>query len=343
MSEGRAKPSKVGIRNVAEVAGVSITTVSHALNGKGRLPRATRDHVRQVAAELGYRPDARARSLVTGKTGVLGLVLSSGSEVPLVLSGLSYFVELIGSAMATALEHGYSLVLAMPTKGDPFPDLEVEGSIVVDPVAGDPSFRALSQRGPVVTTGRSPDVPSEYYVDNDHRQATKRVLEHLHRRGAERIATIRYPLRTSFSMDVSSAYDEWCKERGLTPLVADASRDLSEASGFAAATELLARETPPDAIYAPLDRLAVGTLLAASAQGVKVPDDLMIAGGTDSHASRWARPPLTVLGLDPQKIGRLAVTMLVDLVEGREPPHPQIVPVRMIARSSTRRPVAVRA
>lgn len=342
MSGARTPPLKVGIRDVAEAAGVSITTVSHALNGKGRLPRSTRDRVHEVAEALGYRPDARARSLVTGKTGVLGLMVS-GSEVPSVLSGLSYFVDLMGAAMAAALERGYSLVLAMPAGGHPFPNVEVAGTVVVDPVAGDPALRKLAENGPVVTTGRSPDNGSAYYVDNDHRQATRRMLEHLRRHGAERIATIRYPLDTSFSEDVNGAYDDWCRDHGIAPIIVDASRDLSEAGGFAAATALLARSDPPDAIYAPLDRLAVGTLLAASSRGVKVPDDLMIAGGTDSHASRVANPPLTVLRLQPQLIGKLAVNMLIDLVEGREPVHPQIVPVRLIARSSTRRLLRARA
>jgi AcrR family transcriptional regulator len=148
---------KVGIRQVAAAAGVSVTTVSHALNGKGRLPDATRERVRDVAERLGYRPSAAARNLVGGKTGLLGLTVSQPAGRPLVVGDFAYFVDLMSAASAAAIQRGYALVLTPGEHGRHWPDIDLDGAIVVDPVAGDPLVQELRQRNvPVVTTGRVP-------------------------------------------------------------------------------------------------------------------------------------------------------------------------------------------
>ena len=111
---------------------------------------------------------------------------------------------------------------------------------------------------------------------------------------------------------------------------------VTEAGGFEAATSLLDSPHPPDAIYSALDRIAIGVLLAADAHDVDVPSSLRVAACTDSVAAQAARPPLTTLGLNPERIGREAVNMLIDLVEGVEvDPRHRIVATRLIEREST--------
>lgn len=332
---------RIGIRDVAAAAGVSVTTVSHALNDKGRLPAETRRRVRAVARELGYRPNASARNLVAGKTGLLGLTVSTTTRAPFALSDFDYFIQLMNAATAAALERGYALVLAGPSRGEgPLARVEIDGAIVVDPVTRDPLVRELRERGlPVVTTGRVPRQGDDgWWVDNDHRAGTRRILDHLARRGARRVGVVASPPVTSYAADAVAAYERWCEERGDEPLVSVAGGDLGEGAGFAAASALLDLPDPPDAIYATLDRLALGALLAARSHDRRVPDDLMVAGCTDSEAGKWARPSLTALALNPEEIGRRAVAMLVDLAEGREPARPhELVPTRVLARGSTRR------
>jgi DNA-binding LacI/PurR family transcriptional regulator len=105
----------------------------------------------------------------------------------------------------------------------------------------------------------------------------------------------------------------------------------------AAATELLEAPQPPDAIYGALDRLALGVLLAAEAKGIRVPEDLRVAGCTDSDASRSARPALTALNLNAEMIGTEAVELLVGLIEGDEAlARQRIVPSIVTPRASTR-------
>lgn len=331
---------RIGIKEVALAAGVSVTTVSHALNGKGRLPEETRARVRRVAEELGYKPNATARNLVVGRTGLLGLAVSQAGGPPFAASDFAYFAQLMMAASTEAIAMGYALVLA-PADGalDPQSGIAVDGAIIVDPIRHDPLVAQLQRAGvPLVTTGRRLEDGSGYWVDNDHIAGTRSMLDHLRRRGASRIALMTSPIEISYTVDVERAYREWCATQGTAPLIKTTAEDLTERAGYAAASELLALEEPPDAIFATYDRLAFGTLLAAEARGVSVPGELLLATtATESQAPEQANPSLTTLNLHPQEIGRAAARLLVDLLDGRAPVEEHVhVPHRVVARASTR-------
>lgn len=331
---------RIGIKEVAAAAGVSITTVSHALNGKGRLPDETRVRVREVAEALGYRPSATARSLAGGRTGILALTVSRVEAMPFSLADFDYFAQLMNGAGTAALEQGYALVLA-PATGEPdlLDRVPLDGAIVVDPVRDDRTLAHLRERGvPVVTTGREPDGPDDApWVDNDHVAGTRSILDHLAVAGARRIALVTSPPVHSYTIDSQAAYREWCATHGVEPEIASLTGTLTESEGYSAALELLDRDDPPDGIYATLDRLALGVLLAAHARGVDVPGELLVAGCTDSHAGRGARPALTALSLDPERIGVEAVESLIALTEGRaDRPAHRYVPTTVIPRASTK-------
>jgi DNA-binding LacI/PurR family transcriptional regulator len=332
---------RIGIKEVAAAAGVSVTTVSHALNGKGRLPEETREHVRQVAERLAYRPSVAARNLGGGKTGLLGLMISQPSGSTIRFSDFAYFTQLMMAASTAAIKAGYALVL---TPGNhalgASAGLAVDGAIVVDPVAGEPLVDELLESGvPIVTTGRIPGGREDNpWVDNDHVAGARTVLNHLARRGARRIALMTSPTIMSYTTDVESAYRTWCMEHGMKPLLTHVRADLTENAGFTAARKLLRLAQPPDAIYATYDRLGVGALFAARAAGIAVPDDLRLAvTATESRGAEPTRPSLTALSLHPDQIGERAAELLIALVEGRTPdPGHVIVPTRLITRTSTR-------
>jgi DNA-binding LacI/PurR family transcriptional regulator len=329
---------RIGIKEVAAAAGVSITTVSHALNGKGRLPEETRERVRDVAETLGYVPSATARSLARGRTGILALTVARVEAMPFSLADFDYFAQLMNGASTAALEQGYALVLAPSAAGtDLLDSVPLDGAIVVDPVRGDRTLAHLRRRGvPVVTTGREPDGADDApWVDNDHLAGTKSILDHLAAAGARRVALITTPPVHSYTIDSQAAYRDWCAGHGIDPEIAIVTGTLTEGEGYSAALELLDRDDPPDGIYATLDRLALGVLLAAHARDVDVPGELLVAGCTDSHASRGAA--LTALSLDPEQIGVEAVESLIAVTEARDdPPAHRYVPTTVIPRASTR-------
>jgi len=341
-----ASSRKVGIRDVAAAAGVSVTTVSHALNGKGRLPEETREHVRQVAETLAYRPSVAARNLGGGKTGLLGLMISQPSGSSIRFSDFAYFTQLMMAASTAAIKAGYALVLTPSNHAlGASAGIPVDGAIVVDPVAGEQLVEDLREsRVPIITTGRIlGDCEDNPWVDNDHLAGAQSVLNHLARRGARRIALMTSPTVMSYTTDVESAYRTWCTEHGMKPLVTRVRADLTESAGFTAARKLLRMAQPPDAIYATYDRLGVGALLAARAAGIAVPDDLLLAvTATESRGAEPTRPSLTALSLHPDQIGERAAELLIALVEGRTPnPLHVIVPTRLITRTSTRRSSAI--
>jgi len=332
----------VGIKQVAEAAGVSVTTVSHALNEKGRLPPETRDHVRRIAEQLGYRPNATARSLAGGRTGLVGLAVAQSVDGRFAVSDFAYYSQLMSAATSAAIDHGYALVLASGSEAGAWTHIRLDGVIIVDPVRADPLSREFRAQGlPIVTTGRVPDGGPGHWVDNDHRAGTDTILDHLAARGAQRIALLGSPLITSYAIDVRGAYQQWCARHGQEAVVVEARDDLTEGSGFEATRRLLSRRRPPDAIYATLDRLALGALLAAEARGLSVPRELLVAGCTDSEAGKWARPSLTALALNPEEIGRAALSMVTRMIEGTDlDPANVLIPTRVLPRGSTRRRVS---
>ena len=332
--------TRVKIGDVAAAAGVSITTVSHALNGKGRLPETTRRRVREVAERLGYQPSALARGLAGGRSGLLALTVSSADDFTLTLGDYDYFMQLMTGATSAAFERGFSLTLVPSKTGaDVLERLPLDGTIVIDPVPGDTTIDLLEQRGvPVVTTGRRPSGRADgYWVDNDQRAGTRAMIEHLAEQGATRIALLTPPPLPSYTIDALEAFEATCAELGLEWIVETVTDSISESGAYAAASRLLDSAKPPDAIYGALDRLALGALLAAEARGIRVPTDLRVAGCTDSHAARSSRPALTALSLNPECIGTEAVELLVNLVESGEAAEPhRIVPFSVIPRASTR-------
>jgi DNA-binding LacI/PurR family transcriptional regulator len=334
--------ARPGIQAVAAAAGVSTTTVSHVLSGKGRISEATRRRVREVADELGYQPSALARRLAGGRVGMLALSVSLVDDPALAIADFDYFLQVMSAATSAALERGYSLTV-LPAQGrQTLEQLPLDGAIVIDPVRGDPTVEYLrSHAVPVVTTGRVPEGPDEAcWVDNDHVAGTHEILHHLEAQGSERIALLSARPVSSYALDTLEAYRSWCAERGRPERVATVEDTPSEGTAFALALELLQGADPPDAIYATLDRLALGTLLAAEAQGIAVPGALRVAGCSDSEASRRARPALTALTLNPERIGEEAVDLLVALIEGEDPGDlRRIVPSEVVPRESTTRSV----
>lgn len=329
----------VGIREVAEEANVSITTVSHALNGKGRLSEKTRERVKEVAQRLGYQPNTVARSLAGGRSGLIGLAVAQTADGEFAIADFAYYAQLMNAAAIAAIDRGYALVLASGTKEEAWSKLWLDGLIVVDPVQEDRLCAEFRSRGiPLVTTGRIPGEPEGCWIDSDHYEATPAILDHLAERGARRIALLATPPVTTYATDARRAYETWCEQHEQDPLVTIARYGLTERGGYDATLRLLRRSNPPDAIYAMLDRLALGALTAAHEHGISVPGQLQIATCTDSEEARMTRPSLTALALNPEEIGRQAIKMVAAMIEGEGPEQPHVmVDTEIVQRDSTRK------
>ena len=215
------RQGRAGIRDVAAAAGVSITTVSDALNGKGRLPDATRRHVREVADRLGYRPSAAARTLRTGKSGLIGLTVTTYGDEPFTFTEFAYFAEMARAATSAALARGYALVILPATsRHDVWSNVALDGTVVIDPSDHDPVVTELVRQGlPVVSDGRpAGTLPVTAWVDNDHEAAVLGLLDHLAAAGARRIGLLTGTTTDTYTRLSTTAYLHWCERVGQDPV-----------------------------------------------------------------------------------------------------------------------------
>jgi DNA-binding LacI/PurR family transcriptional regulator len=334
---------RVSIKDVAREAGVSVTTVSHALNGKGRLNPATRRRVQDVAERLGYRPNPAARSLVSGKTGLIAVVASLPADVE--MTDFGYYTEVIGAASGAAVARDYALVVAPPSGSTYVWDrVPLDGVIVVDPIEGEAALPVLRERSiPFVTIGRDPTGHDrDAVVAGDDVAGARTVFDHLADAGGTRVALISIPPVYSFVRDTIVAYRAWCDERGTPPIhVVPAVEDMvhrREAVLAAIVEELLTRPQAPDAIYCPIERLGLAVADAIQARGARIPEDVLLVTTRDVGHTAAADPPVTTLEWDPGALGRRSATVLLDMIEGtRTAPLVDIVPTTLVRRASTTR------
>jgi DNA-binding LacI/PurR family transcriptional regulator len=328
------RTERISIREVARAAGVSTTTVSDALSGRGRLPQSTRDRVAAVAAELGYSPNPSARWLRSGRTGAVGLYLPESTV------GLEYYMRLALGAADEAFAHGLALTLVPTWRGATTPALHLDGVIVSDPVRGDPMLRRLGALGvPIVTCERdtTPGAQHAARAEGDHRRGMRLLLDHLAEQGAQRIAVLCPGDDTSFGADIRRAHEQWCTERGVQRLHYEVPFAVTPAQVTTVVRQALAEAPSPDAMVVVPDG-GVGTALQAIlASGRLVPDDLRLASYVDSLPLASMPVPITAVDLRPREMGHKATQLLADLVEGRAEPGQVVdVPVSLVVRQSTR-------
>jgi DNA-binding LacI/PurR family transcriptional regulator len=333
-----AGPEKrvVGIRQVAERAGVSATTVSLILNEKGSFPDTTRARVLEAVEQLGYRPHPAARSLAGVGTRVIALAFSHRRGMPFPLTDVDYFARAIHAATGAALVRDYSLVLAPPTpQTDVWSRLPLDGVVIFDPVLGDPVPAALRQRStPMVVVGRDPNGDfDDPCVDNDAAAATAIALDHLWDVGTRRPALVTAPLMDAFVEDCGRSYRAWCAERSIEPLEWVAAPPWERAPGDDL-SGLLRAHVPPDGVVALEDDLGIETAAVASTLGIRIPDDLKVVAFSDREI--FPGVALTSVQLDPATTARTAVDMLIDLIEnGGLDERVLDIPVRLVRRAST--------
>ncbi|MEV0321919.1 LacI family DNA-binding transcriptional regulator [Streptomyces sp. NPDC050658] len=325
------------LADIARAAEVSTATVSHALNGTGRLADSTRRRVRETATALGYGTPHAARTRTLGVAVTTYRTAWNYAEV-------AYFSAAVTAATAAAHARGYALTTlpADRVTEDTWHGIAVDGMLVMDSPPGDPMVRALRARGiPLVFDGAPGDPhPLDRWVDNDHVATTREVLDHLTAAGARRIALQSGNGGEHYARVVTRTYEEWCAQRSLPPLVVPFDAYDDEGHAF---DEVLGRI---DAVHAAYDPGGRQLLAAAARHGLRVPDDLLLVCASEDPGYAETEPPVTTVTLDPARTARTAVALLVDLVEGgrtegrqAEAPGQVLIPAGLRPRASSRRGV----
>jgi LacI family transcriptional regulator len=310
----RRKPT---IREVAQHANVSATTVSHVINNTRFVSDALCHRVHLAMDELGYQPNALARSLRRGQTHTLGLILPDSAN--------PFFAEIGRNIEDCAFEQGYSLILCN-TEGnldrehiyvELLSQKRVDGIIII--AAGDHAHSLntlLEFKLPLVLVDRDlPGVHVDTVLVDNHEGgylATRHLIDHGHRC----IGCIAGPSHLLASAQRVAGYYDALVEAGL-PVKEDLIRrgDFHPESGLLALAEFLELPEPPTAIFACNDLMAIGALRAADASGLRVPGDLALIGFDDIELATYTTPPLSTISQPKKELGQLAVQMLLDRIQ----------------------------
>jgi LacI family transcriptional regulator len=335
------------IQELAAKSGVSVATVSRALNGSAEVSEATRQRILALAEKLDYTPSAAARTLVQRRSHIIGVILDTGPGHPDLLH--PFFQQVLVGLKQGAGARGYDLLLfASDEPGHGFGGTHsylrraghhgVDGAIVMGFDGSDPEIVKLAESGlPCITVDADIGGPRTGYVMSENREGATLAVRHLAELGHERIATITGTLRSRPGADRLEGYHEEIAHAGLgarDEYVVEG--DYYDESGYRGTRQLLQLEEPPSAIFAASDLMAAGALRAANELGVDVPDDLAVVGFDDISLASLIQPQLTTVRQNMEALGEAAAEGLSRMIEDPDAePVARLVPTRLVIRSSS--------
>jgi LacI family transcriptional regulator len=334
--------TKMTIKEIADLAGVSIATVSRVVNGHSDVSTETRAAVQRVIREHGYTANRSARALSGGRTGLVGVTLPRVQP--------SFFSAIL-AAIAEALDEQDSRVVLCPTQHEHEREVSLldrlmhgttDGAVLVLPEETNEELRVLLHHGYrfVVVDPHAPVDERIPAVSAANSAGATQATQHLLALGHRRIGVITGPAGWLASTERRRGYHAALAAAGVMPdpaLAVESNFLLS--GGVQAAAQLLDRPAPPTAIFAFNDNLAIGAMQAAHARGLRVPQDLSIVGFDDTIEASIVTPALTTVRQPLAEMGRMAVSLLGRLFENQrfEALHVELA-TRLVARNSTAPP-----
>lgn len=328
----------VKIEDISKHLGLSVSTISKALNGYADVSQRTRTRVLAATKELGYHPNGAARSLRRGRTDKIGLLINNPIEF------LSDYIGDVMSGAALAAER-FDQNLIMYTKEVIHPDelrricraREVDGLLLIF----DPSEAALDvltqEQTPFVVFGRRSANTNVSYISPDNFAGAFALTQHLIEQGHQRIGFTTRPELGTTNLDRFGGYQQALYEAGIAfdpELVVETHSGRRDGSD--AMHHLLDSAEPPTALFAFYDLMAADAIQAAQERGLHIPNDIAIAGFDGLKLSTRTQPRLTTVRQPLGRMGQRAVEMLMQRIDDNSVPPTQItMPVELIVREST--------
>ena len=326
----------VTISEVAELAGVSVGTVSKALNGRGSLRAETRDRVRSAAEQLGFQPNKAAVTLNSGRTYTVGMITTDTIgrfSIPLVMGaedalGAGQMSVFLCDARDDSIREQYYLKTLLSRR--------VDGIIVTGrrtqarpPIAADLPV-------PVVYAFISSADPRDCSVVPDEAGGAHKAIDHLLGTGRRRIAHITGPEHHHSAAVRASAAEERLADAGLDLVAPPLFGEWSEAWGRQATKILLGTDDDVDAVFCGSDQIARGVADTLRAAGRAIPDDVALVGYDNwEPMALGAQPPLTSIDMCLEEVGRVAAGLLLAAIAGEPACGTRTVPCRLVVRRSS--------
>lgn len=330
---------KVRLRDVALEAGVSVSTASEALSGRGRMTASTRTSVQQAAQRLGYQPNTLARGLRTGRTRTLGLHRLHAAEN----FDSEYFRELVAGVMEVALSHDYDVTLLSghPSRARVSAP-HVDGFIIADPISSDRrAVELLRSSLPIVAAERfPPDMPAAAVIGIDHGNALRNLLEHAYASGSRRPVLFAADADSGWGEVLREAFLQWCEERGVPGQhrsITIHNRHFADEHG-AQLQSLLIQDNPVDLVIVPGEHAALAALDLITKAGLRTGRDVLLATCADAHLLQICDPPVTAIDLAPRRLGSACAAALIEHLDDRVPlPELSLLPAEVHIRATTAR------
>lgn len=335
---GIAETRRATIQDVARVAGVSVSAVSKVVRGAYGVSPQMHTRVNAAIAQLGYRPHAAARAM-RGRSFTIGVVLSELA---------SPFQPEVASGVGSELKHGpYQGVIveggitsAQQKRGiEALLDRQVDGLVLVAPWVEVSWLNGVAERIPVVTVALHGQAERFDTVVDDERLGAQMMVDHLMGLGHRAIVhTTMAPAEIGESFALSHTarqlgFEETMRRHDLVPDVIETS--YSEKGGYDAGMEALSRAQRPTAIFAGADIAALGVLRAVEELGLRVPEDVSVAGYDNIYVSTINRVSLTTIDQSGNLTGAVAARLLLERIAGRRNPVNYVISPRLIARATT--------
>ena len=334
---------RASLADLARTLGLSASTVSRALADHKDVSPATKVRVRQLADELGYQPNQLAAALRRGRTNTLGVLVPHirGHFFPLVVHGIA----------TEAARLGFNVMMCQSNEDvdqerrnlDLLMNTQVEGILVsvANTTQDTAHFEEVRRQGvPLVFFDRVLEGfgnEQSSAVSIDDYQGAFEAVSHLLAQGCRRIAHLNGPATLSIHRHRHQGYLDALQAQGLTADPAlTITTDMTQAGGAAAAAQLLALPALPDAVFASTDVAAVGAMQVLKKQGLRVPQDVAFVGFSNEVFTTLTEPALTSVDQRGEQMGRTAVQLLHQLLQG-ETPVPIVLQPELLVRDSTLR------
>ena len=339
----------ISLENVAKEAGVSLTTASRVLNKSSHpVNQATAQRVLHAAERLGYAPDALARALVMRRSGIIGALVGDNAD--------PYFAMIVHGIHAVAQSQG-SLVMVCNTLRNPKTELDyiqmlvsykADGIVLAGGALTDPEHLSQLQTacerycrdgGHIVALSEWQFTAPCVRVDNV--QASNDMTSYLISLGHRRIAYVRGPDNLLTTSLRESGFRQAMEEAGLTvrnEYLVDG--DFTFESGIAAMGQLLELPEPPTAVFTANDLTAIGCVVKALECGIRVPDEISIAGIDNIQATEYLTPQLTTVNVPMVEMGRQAAQHIFARIKDEPAPETTVLPHNLIVRGTTARPAS---
>jgi DNA-binding LacI/PurR family transcriptional regulator len=320
---------------VAKHAGVSRTTVSFVLNNvsNANISLETRAKVRRAASDLGYTPNEAARSLVSGQTRTVGLIISHAEQ----LQVDAYIPQLLYSMTAASHQHGYQVMLETIYKNNHTSNYvrlveghRIDGLIVLNTWSHDLQLpKLLDRKFPVVMLGLPQNMSMNdqtFIVEINGRDAANRATKHLIDLGHTRIAHISFvPEKHDVVQPRREGYKAALEAAGLAfdPKLVRFG-NYSAQSGFDAMKSILQQKPHPSALFAGNDTIALGAMAAIREHGLRIPEDIAVVGFDDIPTAPFMLPALTTIQAPAILQGKTAIDMLLQRMQGKIPAQQRV-------------------